>query len=272
MFQYALGRKLADKYNTSLRLDISGYKTGGGVTRRHFLLSDFNIKADLVSEEISQTFFDKVQDKFDVLLPYYSRRVVNQIGFGFDENILKIPNNSFINGYWQSEKYFAGIAQPLRDELILKKPFQDSIIDLVKFIKCFNTVSVHFRRGDYLVNEEVSSVHGFCDFDYYSRAINMLSRRFDNIALVVFSDDMEWVKSNFKSNLQIRFVENYGNASDEICLMSLCKHNIIANSTFSWWGAWLNRNPEKIVVAPEKWFATTARSAKDLVPESWIKL
>lgn len=272
MFQYALGRKLAAKYSTSLRLDISGYRAGGGITRREFSLSDFHINAEIIMEEIGQTFYNKLRGKFDLLLPYYSRRVVSQIGFGFDENILKVRNDSFIHGYWQSEKYFADIGQLLRDEFTLKKPFQDRLAGLMRFIESSNSVSVHFRRGDYVLNEEVSNIHGYCDLNYYTSAIDMLRRKLGNIVLVIFSDDLEWVKNNFKSDLQVQFVASDGNPSEEICLMSLCNHNIIANSTFSWWGAWLNRNPEKIVIAPEKWFSTTARSAKDLVPDSWIRI
>lgn len=272
MFQYALGRELASMRKTSLRLDISGYKTGGGITWRQFLLSDFNIKAEVTEKEISETFFDRAQNKVDALLPYYLRKVVSEVGFGFDKNILSVRNNSYLNGYWQSEKYFTNSASSIRDDFTLKKSFHGSKLELLEFIKTSNAVSVHFRRGDYLKNEEVSRVHGLCDFNYYTRAIDRLRKEFDNMVLVVFSDDQDWVKSNFKIDQPIHFVESNYEAAEEIYLMSLCKHNIIANSTFSWWGAWLNQYREKIVIAPEKWFATDERSAKDILPAAWIKM
>jgi hypothetical protein len=272
MFQYALGIELANKHKTSLRLDASSYRVGGGITWRKFLLSDFNINAEISADVISENLFRRVQSKYEAFLPYYLRSTIHEIGFEFDKKILLARNNCYLNGYWQSEKYFLRVASFLRGDFSLKKAFQGPLLELAEFIKERTSASVHFRRGDYVSNSTVNNIHGICDLDYYERAVNLLKEKYGDLLLIVFSDDQQWVRQNFKSDLQIYFVDDNYRASEEILLMSLCKHNIIANSTFSWWGAWLNQHKEKTVIAPQKWFSTTERNTNDLLPASWIRM
>jgi len=140
-------------------------------------------------------------------------------------------------------------------------------------IKEKNSVSLHIRRGDYLTMQKAIDTIGVCPLDYYDKAIREITRKIKNPTFFIFSDDINWVKENLKTNSPTIFVSG-GKLKDyeELILMSKCKHNIIANSSFSWWGAWLNNNPNKIVIAPKKWFKDTSKNTRDLIPESWLKL
>lgn len=143
---------------------------------------------------------------------------------------------------------------------------------LAEKIKDQITVSVHIRRGDYLQGNNLN-YHGICGMDYYQNAIEYLQKKEKNLTFVFFSDDIERVKENFAMGSAYFVDRNVGkDAWQDMQLMSLCKHNIIANSSFSWRGAWLNANPEKIVIAPKHWFANPELTDQDIVPESWIRL
>ena len=136
-----------------------------------------------------------------------------------------------------------------------------------------NSVSLHIRRGDYVSNQKTNQTHGTCDLDYYQRCITEIEKEVENPYFFVFSDEIEWVKENLKINHPAEYVDqNTGDKSyEDMRLMSQCKHNVIANSSFSWWGAWLNSYPDKIVFAPKRWFASDKHNTKDLIPEGWKK-
>ncbi len=146
--------------------------------------------------------------------------------------------------------------------------------DIGEMIQSFKSVSLHIRRGDYVSNKVTNQVHGVCDLNYYSHAISYIAERISNTHLFVFSDDPEWAKGNLKTEIPTFFVDNNRADKDyeDLKLMRQCKHNIIANSSFSWWGAWLNQNAGKIVIAPKKWFNDKSINTKDLIPEKWIRL
>jgi hypothetical protein len=137
-----------------------------------------------------------------------------------------------------------------------------------------NSVSLHVRRGDYVANLKVAAIHGLCSKEYYASAIKFISKKVERPHFFVFSDDINWVENNFKINYPCTYInQNFSNESyNDLRLMSLCQHNIIANSSFSWWGAWLNCNSEKIVIAPKKWFANSDKRCDDLIPEKWVRL
>jgi hypothetical protein len=134
-------------------------------------------------------------------------------------------------------------------------------------------ISMHYRRGDYAENLETTKYHGMPDSKYYSKALQYISERQNNLKVLVFSDDKDWVTKSVKLPITFEIIEGLEDI-EELILMSHCKHNIIANSTFSWWGAWLNENPEKIVIAPKRWFANEEMEAQtqDLIPETWIRM
>ncbi len=191
----------------------------------------------------------------------------NEPSFSFDNTVFQVKDNTDLNGYFQSEKYFLNIENTIREEI----SFKPKVISKVK-TKLYSIdsdaeiCSIHVRRGDYL-NEP--DKHLNLTLDFYKRAIDKFPK---NYKFIVFSDDIPWCKNNFHGE-NISFSDDNTDIED-LAMMSLCRHNIIANSTFSWWGAWLNENPEKIVISPKKWFGTTYAkySTIDLLPKPWVQL
>ena len=235
MFQYAYGRKLTLERQATLVLDKT-YLTPirqliTGTTTRHYELGEFKIKA-----------------KFT-----------------------KAKGHNYLDGYWQNEKYFKDIRHILLKDFTLKKK-TNNFLKLKKLIAETNSVSIHFRRGDYVKRAVTRKYHGVLNLNYYRRAIALIGEKVEKPNFFVFSDDISWVKKNFKIGKPLTFISGLRKLtnSEELILMSLCKHNIIANSSFSWWGAWLNKNPAKIVIAPKRWFR--AKTDSEIVPQSWIKL
>lgn len=175
-----------------------------------------------------------------------------------------IINNSFVErctysddlyfaGYWQNSKYVDEVEEQVRKAFFFPDVSDDKNKEIIKYIKENESVSLHVRCGDYINN---ASLGGICNQDYYSKAISVIKDKVDNCKFIVFSDDVEWVKNNLDLPSDSTYVDwNKGKDSYiDMQLMSYCKHNIIANSSFSWWGAWLNSNPNKTVVMPKKWF------------------
>ena len=134
-------------------------------------------------------------------------------------------------------------------------------------------MAIHVRRGDYINDKKTSLVHNVCDLNYYERAIDVIKAQVNNPTFFVFSDDIEWAGENLPVNPNARYVSNLeGEDYEELILMSMCEHNIIANSTFSWWGAWLNQNPNKIVIAPKQWLVNKTSAELDILPKDWLKI
>ena len=178
---------------------------------------------------------------------------------------LKDPSN--FNGYWQSEKYLRGIEDRLRQEL--KPQLPHTLWKLAAKLETGNTVALHVRRGDYTMPVNVT-YHGLCGYDYYLAAMGYIAARDGAPKIYVFSDDPEWCCENFPGFEVI----STGNRFYDFWLMSLCKHSIIANSTYSWWASWLGdvEKQGRIVVAPKQWFVTPTLDARDIVPSSWVKI
>ena len=136
-----------------------------------------------------------------------------------------------------------------------------------------NSVSIHIRRGDYVADPTMYTSHGTCDIDYYNRCVESLTEKVKDTSFFVFSDDPQWSRDSLKLQYPAIFVDHNDmeHGYEDMRLMSQCKHNIIANSSFSWWGAWLNNNENKIVLAPEKWFAKKTYIINDMIPVQWVK-
>lgn len=276
MFQYALGRSLAEKNKIDFKLDLSFYNKEKNNLHRNYSLKYFNIIENIAEEdELKKTKEYRQKNK----LIYFFYRIfskknivyVKENFFYFGKDILKIKNNAYLDGYWQSEKYFKNIESIIKQEFTLKNKLDSRLENLVEDIKNTNSVSIHIRRGDYITNQKTNSVHGTCSLDYYQTAIEHINNKIKNPIFFIFSDDIEWVKNNLKTEFPTFFIE--GNKDyEDLILMSYCKHNIIANSSFSWWGAWLDHNPNKIVIAPKKWFNVNNINTSDLLPNSWINL
>ncbi|MBC8490515.1 MAG: alpha-1,2-fucosyltransferase [Bacteroidetes bacterium] len=285
LFMYAAARRLAHIHNVPLRLDISGFKKDDKWSRlRTYRLKYFNIKAEIATTNeisrlkgINQKGVNwKILNINKRIGHYYRQSYVKERNFHFDPAILKLSGNVYMDGYWQSEKYFSDIEDIIRREFTLAESPDKLNFEFAKRIEKSSSISIHIRRGDYIEDSEALSLHGTLGLDYYSRAINFISEKVRDPHFYVFSDDYEGAKRNIKIDYPATFVK-YNNAEKDyadLWLMSLCKHHIIAHSTFSWWGAWLNNNPDKMVIAPKRWFADEKMNSqtKDLIPEGWIRL
>jgi hypothetical protein len=197
----------------------------------------------------------------------------------FPENFIFYPEaftfkhkHEIYRGTFQSEKYFENSFSEVR----LNLRFQEQKTSLeTQHLKAKiseqNSISLHIRRGDYLSDKFSSGFAGICNLEYYERAVQYIKQNVSNPVFYIFTDDIEWVKENFKIENSHFVIHNSGKDSwQDMYLMSNCKHNIIANSTFSWWGAWLNNNQDKIVIAPKIWWNHFTKD--DVVPDSWIRL
>jgi len=274
MFQYAAGKALAVAKNQPLYLDLSSFtKIQEGVTPRSFKLSCFNISANIADKEMllrfaeKSTFLNRVINK---LLPDYKRINYSHPKFQFDPNFFKTRNNIKLNGYWQSYLYFAKIKEIIINDFDLKDQYKREIESKLSLINSFQSVSVHIRRGDYVTNKDATEVLGCLSIFYYDYAIQFIRNQISGSHFFIFSDDPEWVKLNMST--QDSTIIDSNNELHDLILMSHCKHNIIANSSFSWWAAWLNNNTDKIVIAPQKWFNDTSINTDDLILPTWIRL
>ncbi len=279
MFQYALGRSLALAVGAELRLDIADFANYS--LHQGFELSRvFNAHIQIASEQDIQmllgwrgtSLFRKVLRRRNLSI-LRSERFVVEPEFAYWPGINEVGTNGYLVGYWQSEKYFSMIEDVIREEFTFKEEMNAVNAELANRIDASNAVSLHVRRGDYAYDPKANSVHGLCELSYYSRAVSHMATHLDSPVFFVFSDDVSWVKENLEVDFPCVYIEhNKGTSSyNDMRLMSLCRHHIIANSSFSWWGAWLNPDPEKIVIAPRQWFCNGFDDG-NLVPSRWIRL
>ncbi len=194
----------------------------------------------------------------------------------FRQNLLEINKPCYIKGFFQSEKYFKNIREDLLKDFSLNVDLNEQNKKMLEKIQSTNSVSIHFRRGDY-TKKRVADKYGSCSVEYYKNAVEYISNNNEKtITLFIFSDDIDWVRNNVKFDCETFYVDinSAKQGYFDLELMKNCKHNIIANSSFSWWGAWLNENESKIVVAPKWWMKDidTTRENIDIIPEGWIIL
>lgn len=272
MFQYALGRKLSQKLSSELKLDITGFQ--------EYKLHKFGLKCFSLSKftgisasPVKSQIHERINRFLPVKFQLGHKRVVEK-SFSFDEDVLQQRGNLVFDGYWQSEKYFYDIRGILLNDFRFQYPQDSENEKLSDKIRAYESVSLHVRRGDYVNNAETLEKHGVCDLDYYYRAVAYVGERMSDPSFFIFSDDPDWAKENLKIDYPVTFISNNDASKnyEDLRLMSQCKHNIIANSSFSWWGAWLNENPRKIVIAPQVWFVDKAINTRDVIPESWVSL
>jgi len=194
--------------------------------------------------------------------------------FTYDAEFFNLPDNIYLIGFWQSPKYFKKIYNLLLNEITLKKTLSAYSRTVLHKIKHSNSVSVNFRRGDFVTDPQIHKRHGVLSLDYYQKAVNLLSGKIKNPHFFLFSDDINWVKKNWTGNFPATFVENnYPNRQEEdLVLGSRCQHHILANSTFSWWTAFLNNRKDKQVIAPVKWFDQLKYDTYDLFPKEWLSI
>lgn len=268
LFQYAAARNLAIKNSSALELDLSWYHAQGSPDiPRLFLLDKYKMEFALADKISSEKKYSK-----HALISLLAK-VQPSYHYRFHKICLKAKEDMYLDGYYQSYKYFSEIRTELLGELQLRNEPSASYSEFCKTIEAsVMPVSLHIRRGDYIKNATTNNYHGVCSLDYYEKALKYISNKFTGIKVFIFSDDIEWVRDNFKTKHEVVYVSNTGLPDfEELLLMSKCKHNIIANSSYSWWGAWLNSNLKKVVIAPERWLSKKIDTS-DLLPAEWIKL
>jgi hypothetical protein len=274
LFQYAAGRTLSLRtgeplvYNTAhltndpirdYELDI--FNTAGRLMNR---LEAFRVR---YSESVKLAPLRRIA-------PWPALQVFRDRDIGFNPAFNDLGGNVFLKGNFQSEKYFQSAAAEIRRDLTFRRDPDERNQQMISQIGGVTAVAVHVRRGDIAANPYLHSRHGLCDLDYYRVALDHVTQRVAGATFFVFSDDPAWTRENLRVPEPAIFVShNTGKRNfEDLRLMTQCRHFIIANSTFSWWGAWLSQSPGKIVVAPRKWFADASISDKDLIPDAWVRL
>jgi hypothetical protein len=275
LFQYALGRSLAINNSCDLWIDTAWFSNIPlESTPREILLKDFNTKANFIDLAGEHEKLFRGKNWLDI----FSQRIKTEKKyFKYDEGISKIKNPIYLNGYWQSYKYFENIRSDLLTEITPKLIGVPNYIIYERLIKNSNNpVAIHVRRGDYVSSKSASKIHEVLSINYYKKAIEAIKCRTKNQTLFFFSDDIDWVKEHFKNLENCHFIEpmkKNESVVQELYLMSLCENYIIANSSLSWWGAWLGKNKNKVVLYPEKWVSNISQiSSTDLIPKDWISL
>jgi Glycosyl transferase family 11 len=279
MFQYAAGRALALRMDTQLSLDISGLENYG-LHQGYELTRVFKCQVELSDQaDIRKvlgwqypTLVRRIISRRP-LASICSRRFIVEPHFHYWPGINQVPRDCYLSGYWQSEKYFQDAAAIIRSDFTFRQPPLNRNAELAVQIERVNAVSVHVRRGDYASNPKTTAKHGMCSLEYYRAAIKYISDRVEYPHFFIFSDDMAWTQENLKLDYPCQYIDHNKGAEsyNDMRLMSLCQHHIIANSSFSWWGAWLNSSSKKIVIAPQKWFANETETP-DLCPQCWVRV
>lgn len=273
MFQWAFGRALAAQTQVETYFDMSFFKKKYA---RPYELDIFNINCPKISDfgtklilNLIWTLRKKIKNKSLFGFNFYS-----EAHFHYDENLFNLQPNTYIEGFFQSEKYFEKIKDIIRSDFCFAKEANQINKDVLAKIETTNSVSLHVRRGDYVSKKRYQNLYANCTLEYYRCAVEYIATKHDNPTLFIFSDDINWAKENLKLPFECVYVSHNTNADsyEDMRLMSSCKHNVIANSSFSWWGAWLNNNPQKIVIAPKKWFNDKNIIQTDIIPDSWIQI
>jgi hypothetical protein len=285
MFEYAAGLALARRRRTVLKLDTTFYHEHD-VDDRHYSLDCLNVPAQFATsdeiwrlngklgrkQELAKKILSALGQKRLVDLMTVAGQAHYQKAWTYYPDFHQLPDNTWLHGNYQSEKFFAPVADLLRHHFTFRYPPTPAVDAMAAKISLGPSVAVHFRRGDY--TEQYASI-GALSAAYYDRAIAALRARLPReTTYYFFSDEIEVVEREYRPDVPHVFVKCFDHANyyDKIRLMALCEHNIIANSTFSWWAAWLNANPEKCVIAPKRWFAGYKHDERDICPQEWLRV
>ncbi len=270
MFQYAFGKNLSLKYDLPFSLDLTFLK-------RRDLGADFvyrNYDLDLFT--IDENFFEGGNKTKSIIEPHFefSAEIINQISKEVKRKSLFKKPGLFIDGYWQTPLYFKENENTIRKDFNFKDPVEQTkdqkIIDMFNHINSSNSVMLNVRRADYLNTD----FHGVLGLNFIKQGCEIINSTVTNPTYFLFSDDVEWCRENIKMDNLI-IVDHYFKGTKfgyYLQLMRACKHFVVPNSTFAWWAAWLNPDPNKIVIAPKEWFADSTINTKDLIPENWQRI
>lgn len=271
LFQYAAGFSLAFRLNTELYLDIEKLKYSD---KREYRLQFFpHLNASVIP---TSKFTVQKINIFNFLNSLRAQKKLtwfSEPDFGYCPELFECRKQTYLSGYWQSYKYFKGVEKELKECLRFPQLEQPQLLDSLQVINSTTqSVCIHIRRGDYVENPHTNQVHGILPVEYYAKAIQMIRDSLNSPSFFIFSDDPKWLREQaiFKG---MNIISNTKNKDwEEMYLMSQCSHHIIANSSFSWWGAWLAENPDQIVIAPKKWFNDESFERTDKIPDDWIRI
>jgi hypothetical protein len=277
MFQYACARNLATTRGLELVLDLGWFgDEGARAPARKYELGAFGLQGRIV--RLSQRRIDALEgfaSRLATPLRWIPPRltVVREKSMSFNTSIVEAPESSLLIGYWQSERYFEDVAETIRDQFSFHRSSNAADPGLLREIQDSPSLGVHVRRGDYVTSAKTNLLHGTLDPAYYDEAVHHVTANRDVERIFVFSDDPDWTEAHLAFRLPTTHVRSSsGRAVDDLHLLQMCTHQVIANSSFSWWAAWLNDNPEKIVVAPKRWFRDPAIATPDLIPPGWHRI
>jgi hypothetical protein len=274
MFQYAFGHALAKRKKTNLVIDLDWFHNiPSGSSYQKERLSLLNCNLSLINSNGAIHEINGV--KKNTLSAYFSKKKIiykEKKNYIYDIKVLGVKDGQYLDGYWQSYKYFSDCPE-LKEIFSPKKDLHKQTFDFLRQINESQSVMLHVRRGDYVTSETANQFHGIQPIEYYKKALELIRNSVSNPQIFIFSDDIPWAKENLTLDANLTFIENIDdsdNVIDELYLMSQCKHNIIANSSLSWWGAWLNEYEGKIVIAPKQWLVKNNSSLDDLIPKNWV--
>lgn len=267
LFQYAVGRAVALHHKAPLKFDLTIFETYK--LHNGYRLDQFAIQADIATDnEIinlkggNNVLFSALRKAGLVNRKSYFKEKQSSY---FDTSVFK-NNFVYLDGYWQNELYFSDIRKLLLREISPVISMDDYGCAYLESISKSNSISLHVRRGDYLNLKNINVL----EVDYYMKAAEYIRKNVENPTFYIFSDDLEWCKNSLGFLDDCIYVDRTQTEIDDLKLMSFCRHNIIANSSFSWWGAWLNQNPNKIVIAPRGWLLNDPGSS-NVIPSDWVK-
>jgi hypothetical protein len=279
MFEYACARALALRNGTEVRLDLTYLldRTPRFFLQPHFVFRNYDLDIFSLPQDTKilrrkyPPFIGSVLIALDLFYHNIFKPKGTERQFQFDESILALGDGTYLDGKWQSEKYFAEYTDVIRKDFAQHDTLSPLSQKLADEIVSKNALCVHVRRGDFLKH----TLFNTTDETYFTRAVEEISKRTSIEAIYVFSDDIEWCRQNLSFSYPTTFVgkEYSGPKSrEQFYLMRQCKHFVIPNSTFSWWAAWLSENPDKVVVAPKKWFGDPSINTSDACPAEWVRI
>jgi hypothetical protein len=270
LFQYAAARAVAERTDAQMQTDV-GFLSGD--PQRGYELDQFGIDSKHVASRLLRPELSRFHRTDNAISRIFFRcPVIRERHFHFDERLTTAPGNVYLIGYWQSEKYFSAIARELRREL-RPASLSDAAKQLERQIREATAVAIHVRRGDYVSNPIIAERHGICSPRYYRDAIEKLTSMIGVARYFIFSDDPAWCAENLRVPGETVIASSRTtHAIEDLYLMSVCNHNVIANSSFSWWGAWIGSSNSRIVIAPNRWFSGAEYETQDLIPSSWIRM
>lgn len=277
MFQYAAGKSISLVQSRELMLDTSAYGMSGGINR-----TDRNLDVlDFTLEIIPEDSLSAIQRRFPFGVlskarSYFQKKCLNKYYYGWHPELYKVTKLEYLDGYFQSKEYSEIIKDCIKRSFTLKPILQDEISKFRKIFEEDKFIALHIRRGDYFSDSKIRKWHGICDENYYQKGVNHLKKNFPDYRLAVFSDDLEWAKSNIRGIENAFSVADFANnhgiklrASQELILMSYCRHFLISNSTYSWWAQYLSCYDGKTVIAPSKWNRNPKSRGIDLMSSEW---